>query len=539
MDQASHDTASPLAPAVSSPQPRARSSGTFDRFRPLLILLPTASVALGAAVSAAEGASSTSVLALGLCAVTMLAATAWTLLVVRGAVRQLGRQLDLVAAGGLPDSGTLGRRSLLAGIVTPLDRVVEALTSAKEAATIDRLTRIANRPALLEQAFNEVERANRYRRPIAFAFIDIDHFKAINDGYGHEAGDVVLRGVAAVFRANLRATDFVGRYGGEEFMLVLPETTADEATAVAEKLRLLVLKARFASGQGVDLSVSVSIGIAGSQGQNVHVADLIRDADAAMYSAKSLGRNQTFVFAEPDDDARVPRAPISAEGRARATEVGEAARRAAERALAAVINPLPHYRGKPSPLIAAIAVRVAGELGLPQSEVERIRVASLLHDIGKVAVPAEILDKPGPLTTSEWQSVIQHPRVGQVIIDQVSALQDAGAIILHHHERFAGHGYPHGLRGNEIPLGARIVAIADAYDAMIQNRPYRGAVSHQEAITELRVSAGRQFDPELVRLFCDLYEHQAPLADPSLLIADGSAEEPSTRRRRRSRAASA
>ena len=121
---------------------------------------------------------------------------------------------------------------------------------------------------------------------------------------------------------------------------------------------------------------------------------------------------------------------------------------------------------------------MARQLQLPEAEIDRLRVAALLHDVGKVAVPEEILEKPSALTSAEWRTVVQHPRIGQVILEQAAALKDAVPIILHHHERYAGHGYPFGLRGNEIPLGARIVAIADAYDAMIHDRPYKRAMTH-------------------------------------------------------------
>jgi HD-GYP domain-containing protein (c-di-GMP phosphodiesterase class II) len=235
-----------------------------------------------------------------------------------------------------------------------------------------------------------------------------------------------------------------------------------------------------------------------------------------MYSAKSLGRNQTYIFAEPDEDARVPRAPISAAGRARAVEIGQAARDAATASLTAVISPLAHYGGQPSPLIASIVVAMARSLALTPAEIDRIRVAALLHDVGKVAVPQEILEKPSALTSAEWRSVVQHPRIGQVILEQAAALKEAVPIILHHHERYSGHGYPFGLRGTDIPLGARIVAIADAYDAMTHDRPYKRAMTHDNAINELRRHAGTQFDPELVTLFCDLFARQAPTPDPAV-----------------------
>ena len=167
--------------------------------------------------------------------------------------------------------------------------------------------------------------------------------------------------------------------------------------------------------------------------------------------------------------------------------------------LTSYIAPLPHYRGQPSALIAAIVVEMARQLQLPEVEVDRIRIAALLHDVGKVAVPQEILDKPAPLSSAEWRTVVQHPRIGQVILEHAAALRDAVPIILHHHERFGGHGYPYGLRANEIPLGARIVAIADAYDAMTHDRPYKRAMSHDAAIAELRQHAGTQFDPRARR----------------------------------------
>jgi diguanylate cyclase (GGDEF)-like protein len=426
-----------------------------------------------------------------------------------------------------------------------------ALTAKEQAATIDRLTGVANRQSLITALFNEVERATRYHRALSVAFVDIDHFKSVNDTYGHAAGDVVLRGVAQAIKANLRATDLVGRYGGEEFMLLLTETNVEEGAVLTEKLRQMVARLRFPVDGNPNLSVTISIGIAGGVGQQLRFDTLVRDADAAMYSAKSLGRNQTYIFAEPDDDARVPRAPISAAGRARALEIGRAARDAATAALTSVIAPLPHHRGQPSALIASIVVSMGRQLDLPEAEIDRLRIAALLHDVGKVAIPEEILEKPAALTSAEWRSVVQHPRIGQVILEQAAVLKEAVPIILHHHERYSGHGYPFGLRGNDIPLGARIVAIADAYDAMTHDRPYKRAVSHDQAIAELRRHAGTQFDPELVTLFCDLFGATAPEPDPSVVamtaVADAHAGRPSkaaaapaaARRRSRRRTADA
>jgi len=484
--------------------------------RKLAMVVLAAMAALGAVLAVLAGPTAAPIV-LGALAAGLFGGLAATPFAVRGRIATLAIATGAIADGqssGLPAVERLGALSPLG---TAINDLAEALRSAKEAATTDRLTHVANRPTLLAQLFAEVERATRYGRPLAIAFLDLDHFKGVNDTYGHEAGDIVLRSVASVFLENTRRTDLVARYGGEEFVILFPETTIDEATAVAEKLRLLVMRQRF-DGRASQVALSVSIGIAGGQGQHLRVDQLLRDADAAMYSAKSLGRNQTFVFAEIDDDtARIPRAPISPASRALAVEVGDLGRRAAEAALAAILTPLPGHRGKPSSLIAAIAVRMAQELEQPESEVERIRVASLLHDVGKLAVPEQILEKPEPLTADEWQAIVQHPRLGQVILEQVAAVRDAGSIILHHHEHFSGHGYPFGLRGTDIPLGARIVAIADAYDAMTHDRPYRAAVGHAAAVDELRRHARIQFDPELIELFCALYAASPPRPSPELL----------------------
>lgn len=428
---------------------------------------------------------------------------------------------------------TVSRAGLERRLAEAVNGIIATMADTVAAATIDRLTGVPNRQHLLGQLFSEVERASRYDRPLSVAFVDIDHFKQVNDSSGHHAGDIVLRGVAQVMRQNLRATDMIGRYGGEGFLLILTETGVDEAATLGEKLCQLVLRQQF-QADGVGLSVTVSIGIAGGQGQTLRVEHLVRDVDAAMYSAKALGRNQTYVFAEPDEDARVPRAPISPEGRARALEVGRAARDAAQAALVSVLAPLASYRGKPSALIAGLAVTMGRQLDLPEAEIDRMRIAALLHDLGKVAVSEEILEKPAALTSTEWRSVVQHPRIGQVILEQASALRDAIPIVLHHHERYSGHGYPYGLRANDIPLGARIVAIADAYQPMINDRPYKRAISHRQALRELRSNAGTQFDPELIALFCDLFAGGVPaFAELPGLTLPQQATVAERRRRRR------
>ncbi len=385
-----------------------------------------------------------------------------------------------------------------------------AFVQVEARAAHDRLTGVANRETLLTTLNTEIERATRHHKWLSVAFIDIDRFKPINDTFGHHSGDSVLREIAGLIRDNIRASDLFGRYGGEEFMLILPETNPEDATVLAEHLRGLVMEHPMRVAQEQPLRVTISIGVAGDVGSQLQADRLVDQADAAMYAAKSLGRNRTYRYRAVDDNAPVRRAPISAERRAAATAIGQWASDTAAEALASVLAPQPHHRGQPSDMIASLATGIALELGLPHEEIERIRIASLLHDLGKLAVPTEILDKPTTLSDVDWQAIGEHPRIGQVILEQASSLREAVPVVLHHHEHFNGSGYPHGLRGKEIPLGARIVAVADAYHAMVHDRPYKTARDHQDALRELRVNAGTQFDPEIVNLFCQLYALGVP-----------------------------
>lgn len=420
--------------------------------------------------------------------------------------RALERTLETDEPVRLKEGGIPGERRL----ARAFNAASGAFLQVEARATHDKLTGIPNRETLLAILGAEVERAARHYKPLSLAFIDIDRFKPINDTYGHNSGDAVLRQVARLVAGGVRVNDTFGRYGGEEFMLILPETLPDDAVRLAEELRTLVQQERLSIAGNQTVNVTVSIGIAGGRGTELQLDMLVDRADAAMYAAKSLGRNRTYQFRALDEEAPVRRAPISAERRAQATAIGQWASDTATQALASVLAPQPNHRGRPSDMIAALATGIGIDMGLPPEEIERIRIASLLHDLGKIAIPEEILDKPTTLTATEWQAIGEHPRIGQVILEQASNLREAIPVVLHHHERFNGGGYPHGLKGNEIPLGARIVSVADAYHAMVHERPYSAALTHEEALVELRRHAGTQFDPEVVEVFCAIYEEAVP-----------------------------
>jgi diguanylate cyclase (GGDEF)-like protein len=513
--------ASVRRPPLASLRDVIRLIGALVAFAPIVLGLLLLAPATVTAWLADDSRSVAAALVAGSIGVSLTALVVGAYL--RFRVVQVVRAIERLAAGEREAIVPRAEHGIEGRLARAVADLAEQLSTTRESATVDRLTGVANRQTLIGALWAEVERANRHNRPFSVAFVDIDHFKQVNDTYGHAAGDGVLRGIAQAIHANLRQNDLIGRYGGEEFLLLLPETNVEDAAALCEKLRHLVGRLRFAVEGNPALTTTISIGVAGGFGRVLRVEALVRDADAAMYSAKALGRNQTYVFAEPDEDARVPRAPISPYGRARATEIGRAARDAAEAALTAVIAPLPHHRGRPSPTVTSIVVAMASQLDLPDQEVEKIRLAAILHDIGKVAVPEEILQKPASLTSAEWRTVVQHPRIAQVILEQATLIREAVPIILHHHERYSGHGYPFGLRGRDIPVGARIVAIADAYDAMTHDRPYKRAISHVEAIAELRRHAGTQFDPELINLFCDLYADAPPQPDGAMPPIDAVA----------------
>ncbi len=389
-----------------------------------------------------------------------------------------------------------------------------ALADARRDATIDRLTGVETRTAVMTTLASEVERAIRYDRQLSVAFVDVDHFKAVNDQHGHPVGDLVLRAVAQAIRSALRTTDVIGRYGGEEFVVVLPETAIDDAATISEKLRSAVEHVSVRARDGSPISVTISVGITGGRGRTLRPEVLLRGADAAMYAAKALGRNQVAVDAALDELAIVAAAPISQAEAARAREIGATARRAAEDQLVEFVHGLPEGGGRPSDAVLTIADALARASGLAPADVEKVRLAAILRDVGKVTVPIEVLRREGPLTGAEWQLLAQHPRIGQVILEQSAALRDVAPLVLYHHERWSGHGYPYGLRGSEIPLGARIVALADTYDAIVAPRAGHRRASHEEALAEILRRSGSQFDPDLVTIFRETFTTGVPPRAP-------------------------
>jgi diguanylate cyclase (GGDEF)-like protein len=338
-----------------------------------------------------------------------------------------------------------------------------------------------------------VERAARYGLVFTLLMMDLDHFKSVNDRFGHPRGDEALRAVAGVLRRNARAADFVARYGGEEFVMVLPGTSVRQATTLAERIAQGVREIR------IDVpdppALSISIGMAEFPGCGHERESLIGAADAALLFAKRSGRDMVADFSQI---SLVELDQAGIEGLAFRLEKADVE---TIEALASAIDQRDAFAGERARSVAAAAGQVADALGLDDAAREVLRMAGLVYDIGKVAVPVDVLNQRGRLSDEDMATVRRHPEVGKRLLESTMRLTPLLPVVLHHHERWDGNGYPGGLKGEEIPFAARVIAVCDAWQAMISERPYRGALSYEQAAAELRAGAGTQFDPQVVEAF--------------------------------------
>ncbi len=363
--------------------------------------------------------------------------------------------------------------------------------------TTDPLTELPNHRALLSTLKRELERAQRYDRPCSLLFLDLDHFKALNDGYGHTAGDTVLREFAGVLSTTIRNMDTAGRWGGEEFVVILPEATAEEALDIAERIRKAVSFSSFEISGGLHLTCSVGVAC-----YPEHAADqdaLLTAADQAMYGAKRLGRNQVRMVCDPAISALLT--TETAEGGRE-----ETALHGTVEALVTLVEKRDWSLGHHSQQVADLVRQLALARGMSLEEVQVVALAGQLHDIGKVAIPDAILQKPGPLTEEEWEQMRRHSIVGAEVISCIPSLRPLAPVIRAHHERWDGQGYPDHLQSEQIPLAARLIAVVDSYAVMITNRPYQLARPQAEVLVELQRCAGSQFDPQVVEAMIGLLQ---------------------------------
>ena len=327
----------------------------------------------------------------------------------------------------------------------------------------DQLTGLYNR-RFFEEELKRLDVARNY--PMTLVMGDVNGLKLINDSFGHDAGDELLKNVAEVLRKGCRGDDIIARLGGDEFVILLPKTDAAETEQILKRIKALTMQERVGS-----IELSISFGYETKHYEAEDLRELLKKAEDYMYKKK--------LFEGPSMRGKIIKTILRT--------LHEKNKREEEH----------------SHRVSALCQSMGEALGLPAGEVQELKSVGLLHDIGKIAIDETILNKPGKLTKDEWVEIKRHPEIGYRILSTVNGMSEMAEYVLAHHERWDGSGYPKGLKGEELALQPRIIAIADAYDAMTSARSYRGALADEVAIAELQKNAGIQFDPELVKLFLD------------------------------------
>ena len=360
-------------------------------------------------------------------------------------------------------------------------RVERLMGRLTDAARTDGLTGLPNQVGLHEAIKAEIERADPEQRVVTVMVLDLDRFKDFNERHGVEAGDRLLKSTGDVIEGSTRSVDTVTRSGGSEFTIVLPETDLHRSFIDAEHLLAAL---RTSSGAGAELTASIGIAAFPEHGKTLE--EILKAAAEAKHAAKALGGGRPVIYSR-----EVTRTLGLASGR---RSVESQAHVATVISLAEALDQRDPYTLRHSQTVARLCEMMARELNFDQHRIRRIRLAGILHDIGKIGVPDSILRKPGPLTDEEQTEMRRHPEIGARILSS-SELEDIRSWIIAHHERPDGTGYPYGLTAKDIPLEASIVAIADAYEAMTSDRVYRLALQPEEVRRELHGTRGRDSTP--------------------------------------------
>lgn len=365
----------------------------------------------------------------------------------------------------------------------------------------DALTGVGSRRLLEDKLETECARSKRYKHPFSVAILDLDNFKTINDVFGHATGDEALKKLAESMKSQKRIPDILARYGGDEFVILMPETEANDALTFMERIRAKVQQIEVQE----NVTMTISCGVAQSMPDfSDSSSDVIRRADLALYEAKSAGRNCAKLW--NNKMSRILKA-----GDIEFERIKKLKRRVAGLSVQAekmfiqsiwglvqALEAKDPYAKKHSESVMHYAVGIAEMMEIPPKRLEILRRAAMIHDIGNIGIPDAILSKPGRLTPRERKIIEQHPLIAVRILEKMSFLKQEVAIVRSHHEKWNGQGYPDGLLSTSIPIGARILTVADTFDALISDRSYHNSRSIAEAIEILTDSSGYDFDFEVV-----------------------------------------
>lgn len=357
----------------------------------------------------------------------------------------------------------------------------------------DGLTEVYNHRFFQDALKKKLAEYEVNKKPISLIFIDIDYFKHYNDLYGHQKGDDLLKTIGRLLKDSIRKNDIVARYGGEEFAIILPETVEKDAVKIAENIRQKIENTYFYGEENQPngkLTASIGISVFPDKAQND--VELIRYADDALYRAKFLNKNRVEAYHSILDDIKKD---IEEKDIDLVTSI---------KTLISVINAKDRYTYGHVERVVIYSRLLADKLNLDEDRKKKLIYGAYMHDIGKINIIEEILNKKMPLTKEEWEILKQHPVNGVEIISHVEPLKDISPLILYHHERYDGKGYPSNLKGEEIPYLARVLTVVDSFDAMTSNRPYSKRKTHEEAIEELNKCSGTQFDPLIVKEFIEV-----------------------------------
>ncbi len=406
-----------------------------------------------------------------------------------------------------PDSEAL-TRDLHGEPLVMARRLLTAFDELAHVSRTDELTDLANRRHFEQVLRAFYHQARRYNRQLSLIILDVDFFKAVNDAGGHQIGDKLLKTVARCIEECCRQSDLPARIGGDEFAVLLPETGVKEARAVCQRIANLVSEHHMASGQ-IKLKVTLSVGIADlNVGQIDSPEAMIHQADKALYEAKENGRNQVVIAHDVGDVSgdktrtqesgkvdMLQKKLAGLDSRFKGVFI-QAVQEIMELLEQRDPNMADHARK-----VRRYALLICREMELPDRLTSRVQIAAMLHDIGMVAMPDAILLNPGKLTDAQATTMQRHALLSVRIMEGMQFLEQEIPAVRYHHERFDGKGYPEGLVGPAIPLTARILAVADCFDAMTSTRTYRKAMSCPEAMKELQLAAGSQFDQAVVAAF--------------------------------------